>query len=104
MLDNRLTISGKHSFYDFESITIADTAIGLTVSKLDTARRPISILITFETAPVRWRADGVDPEDTEGHIQNPMSSLTIEGYHNMKNIKFIRTGAASGIAKVSYRR
>src|SRR3990167_2288471 len=100
MLDNRLTIIGKHSFYDYESITIADTAIGLTASKLTTARRPISILITFETAPIRWRADGTDPSATEGHLQNPTSSITIEGIHNIQNIKFIRQGATSGTAKV----
>ena len=104
MLDNRLTIINKLAFYDYESITIADTAIGLTASKLTTERRPISVLITFETAPIRWRADGTDPTSSEGHIQNPMSSMIIEGIHNMQKIRFIRTGTTSGIAKVSYRR
>jgi len=104
MLDNRLTISGKHCFYDYESITIADTAIGLTDAKIETARRPISVLITFETGQIRWRADGTDPTSSEGHLQNAMSSIVIEGYHNLKKIRFIRTGTTSGVAKVSYRR
>jgi hypothetical protein len=104
LLDNRLTITGKHSFYNYEKIDIADTAIGLTDTILETARRPISVLITFETAPIRWRADSEDPTATEGHLQNTMSSLVIEGYHNLKNIRFIRQGTTSGVARVSYRR
>ena len=104
MLDNRLTFINKLSVYDYETITVANTAIGLTASKLTTARKPISVFITIEDAEIRYRMDGTTPTSTVGHILQPGDSLLVEGWHNMNNIKFIRTTATSGILQVSYRR
>lgn len=104
MLDNRLTFINKLSCYDYETITVADSAIGLTASKLITTRKPVSVFITVEGARVRYRYDGSNPSSTVGHILDPMDSLVVEGLHNLKNIKFIRTGATSGTLQVSYRR
>lgn len=104
MLDNRLTISGKHLFYDYEKITVSDEAIGLTASKLTTERKPISVFITVENAQIRWRADGkADPTSTEGHLSNPSASFTLEGIGLLTSIRFIRTGS-DAVLRVSYRR
>jgi hypothetical protein len=95
---------GKHVGYDYEKITVADTAIGLTSAKLTTSPQPKRVYITAETAPVRYRYDGTDPTDTEGHLLTPNSYLVITGIHNLKNFRAIRTTATSGIFRVSYER
>ena len=102
--DARLTIIGKLAGYDYESITIDNTSggIGFTASKLTTTPRPKRLYITAETAQMRYRYDGTAPTAIEGHILNPSDILTIEGIHNMNNFKAIRTGATSGVIKVTY--
>ena len=104
MLDNRLTITGKHLFYDYEKITVTNgVAIGLTASKLVTERKPISVFITVEDNQIRWRADGINPPPPEGHLSNPSASFTLEGIGILSNIKFIATGS-DAVLRVSYRR
>ena len=103
-LDARGAQVGKHIGYDYEKITVADTAIGLTSSKLTTSPQPKRVYITIETAPVRYRYDGTDPTDTEGHYMTPGSYLTITGIRNLKNFRAIRTSAISGVFRVSYER
>lgn len=104
MIDARQAIIGKYKCYDYESITIADTAIGLTASKLTTDIKPKRAVITFETASCRYRYDGTNPTDTEGHLMYPTSILIIEGLVAMTNLKLIRTGTTSAVGKVSYER
>ena len=104
MIDARQAIIGKYKCYDYESITIADTAIGLTASKLTTDIKPKRVVITFETASCRYRYDGTDPTDAEGHLRYPTDILIVEGLANLKNLKMIRTGASSAVGKVSYER
>lgn len=104
MLDNRLTFINKLSCYDFETIVVGASAIPLTASKLTTVRKPISVFITVEDAEIRYRYDSTDPDATTGHILQPGDSLLVEGWHNMNNIKFIRTTSTSGTLQVSYRR
>ncbi len=102
--DARQTVIGKLSGYDYESITVDNTSggVGFTVGKLTTTPRPKRVYISVETAQVRYRYDGTAPIATEGHILNPMDILTISGIHNMNNFKAIRTGATSGVLKVTY--
>jgi len=102
--DARLTVIGKTKHYDYETITIADTAIGLTAAKLLTTVRPNKVLISIETAQCRWRMDGTDPTNAIGIILNPMDTMEVEGLVNLKQIRFIRTGATSAKAQVSYMR
>jgi len=104
MIDARQHVIGKYIPYDYETITVANTAKGLTASKLTTAIKPKKVFITSETAQLRYRYDGTDPTDTVGHILNPMSILVLEGYSQLNNVKFIRTGATSAILQVSYLR
>lgn len=91
--------------YDYESITVAGTAIGLTSSKLapSSSGLPTRVYISVETASVRFRMDGTDPTSTEGHILNAGDSRTISGFINLKRLKFIRT-SASAVVKVTYER
>ena len=104
MIDARQHIIGKYTPYDFETITIASIAIGLTAGKLAATPKPKRVFITFETAPCRMRMDGTDPSSTVGHLYNPTQSLLLEGYSQLNNVKFIRTGATSATTQVTYLR
>lgn len=95
--------------YGYETVTVPNTATALTaslyqktsnVSQQDTEEA----LITCETAQIRYRFDGVAPTSTEGHILDVGQSLVVDGYKNIQNFKAIRTGATSGVLKITYQR
>jgi len=106
MLDNRLTYIGKYVAYDREDITVDNTVggVGLTSSKLETIPRPIRLIITVESAQIRYTYDGTAPTSTLGHLVNAQDVLIVEGLSNMKNFKAIRTTANNGKLVVTYER
>ena len=104
MIDQRFHVIGKFIPFDFETITVATTAIGLTASKLISSPKPKRAYITVETAQCRFRYDGTDPSSTVGHLLVPTSSILVEGYTQLNNIKFIRTGTTSATLQVTYLR
>lgn len=90
--------------YDYESITVAGTAIGFTVSKLAPANRsaPSRVVCVLEVAQVRYRADGTDPTAAEGQLLNVGDTLILDSLNDMNEFRAIRTGGVSGILKVSF--
>lgn len=84
---------------DFEKVTVADSAVGLTAGKVALAD---SVTITVETANVRVRMDGVAPDATTGILLEPGDTLEVVTRENLTNLKAIRTGAVSGVMQVSY--
>ena len=102
MIDARQHIIGKLVGYDYETITVAATAIGLTASKLTATPKAKTVFITAESGVMRYRYDGTDPTSTVGHILRPNSTMTIEGSINLSQLKFIRTGTTSGKLQVTY--
>lgn len=104
MIDARQYVIGKYNPFDFETVTVADSAIGLTASKLSVSPKPKQAFLTLESGQIRYRIDGTDPTSSVGHIMLPMQSLLLEGYNQLKNFKSIRTGATSGTLSVSFLR
>lgn len=104
MIDARLHVVGKLIPYDFEVITVADTATGLTVAKLTTNIKPKQVIITVETAQFRYRIDGQNPTATVGHVISPNASLVLEGTAQLNNFKGFRTGGTSAKISVTYLR
>ena len=104
MIDNRQYVVGKLFGYDQEEITVAGTAIGLTASKLTTTPKPKEVFIQCETAQVRYFYDGSTPTSTSGFILNPLDTVRIKGYSNLKNFLAIRTGATSAKLTICYER
>ena len=106
MIDARQHIIGKLIPFAFETITVADTAIGLTDSTtyLQASPKPKKVFITVETAQFRYRIDGTDPEATVGHLTNPMDGITLEGFSQLNNFKAIRKGVTSASISVTYLR
>lgn len=104
MIDSRQHIIGKLVPFDFETITVAGTAIGLTASKIEASPKPKQVMITSETAPLRYKVDGSDPTASVGHFMSPRSSLILEGRSQINNFKAIRTGATSAELSCTYLR
>ena len=101
-------IAGMFLPYDHESITIDATVggVGLTASKIRPtgghAREAVRVLITVETAEIRYTYNGTAPTTTVGHILNVDDALTLYGQPSIDRFKAIRTGATSGTIKVTY--
>lgn len=89
----------------FETITVANTAIGFTAAKLATAenrKHVYKAFITNATAQIRFCYDGTDPTSTVGHLMEAGDSLVLEGLDNLSKFKAIRTGTTSGVLSVTY--
>ena len=90
---------GGSSTLDYESITVADSAIGGTSATYLTATRAE---MTLETAQIRIRVDGTDPTSSEGHLVEVGDVIVLTSASQISNFKAIRTGASSGVLKVTY--
>lgn len=93
------------SAFNFESITVAATAVGFTAatitpSTFGPAQRAV---VTVETAQVRYRIDAA-PTATVGHILNAGDVLVLEGINNINSVRFIRTGATNATIMCTYER
>ena len=95
-----LSCSLTYAAYRYESITIADTAIGLTAAniKVNTVR----VYCTLETAQIRFRTDGTNPTASTGHLLETGAALELYSYDDISKFKAIRTGATSGALQCSY--
>ena len=94
-----LPVSQSTDASAYESITVADAAIGFTALTYGTATHAY---ITVETAQIRFRIDGTNPTSSEGHILNVGDALELNSAADLVTFKAIRTGAVSGVIKVTY--
>lgn len=89
--------------FSYESITVANTAIGFSDTKITSGHyMALKAFCTAETAQMRFRTDGVDPTASEGHLLDIGQSVTIEGRSDLIKFRAIRTGGTSGTLKCSY--
>ena len=92
-------IGGGSDAYAYESITVADTAIGLTSATYDDS---VKAEMTLETAQIRIRKDGTNPTSSEGHLVEVGDIIVLNSAADLATFKAIRTGTVSGVLKVSY--
>jgi len=85
--------------FAYESITVADTAIGGTAGTYAHATRAE---MTLETEQIRVRVDGTAPASDEGHLVEVGDAIILDSAAQIANFKAIRTGASSGTLKVTY--
>lgn len=103
-----LALTGYAQAINYETLTIADTAKGITATFLPSSADYCSwfdsqtATCTLETAQVRYRVDGTAPTSAEGHLVNPGDIITLESCLEMFKFKAIRTGATSGVLKCTY--
>jgi hypothetical protein len=94
--------------YAYESITVADTAIGFTTSKITDSlslygHECREVVGTVETAPIRFKVDGGTPTTDEGHLLYVGDQVICDGKDALK-FRAIRQGSTSGVLKVTYSR
>ncbi len=90
--------------YDYESIDVGTAAIGLTASILspDSVAPARGIVLTVETASLRYRIDGGDPTATEGHLLDDGDIVTLYGVNNLYAFRAIRTGVVNARLCVTF--
>ena len=90
---------------DYATLSVTDTAAGLSGASPAITANVTQAIITLETAQVRWRADGTAPTSSEGHLLEIADTLAFTGanwQHMLNTIQFIRTGSTSGALKITY--
>lgn len=91
--------------FAFEQLTISTTAVSLTSATYDPATGTAqSALVTVDTNPLRFRADGTNPTAAIGHNVTAGNSIEVCGISNIRNFRAIRSGAADAVINVSYYR
>jgi len=90
----------------FDQITVAATAIGLTVANIrgygSNRFAAEKVIVIVETAPIRWRDDGTDPTSSVGMVANPSTILTFDNRDRIEKFRAIRTGSTSATLSVTY--
>jgi hypothetical protein len=89
----------------YESITISEVAIGLTadtINPLISGAREVAALCVLESAPIRYRIDGIDPTPTEGIPLKIGDELNLEGSDDLLKFRAIATSKESAVLKCSY--
>ena len=95
-------VAGTFDPFGYESITVADTAIGITSTLYSaTSYKALRAIVTAETAQMRYRMDGSDPTASEGHLLNPFDALMLENSDQIAAFRAIRVSASSGVLKVT---
>lgn len=87
----------------YESLTIAAVSVGLSDATLNPSGKPPiqKCYGRLETGEVRYRWDGVAPTAAEGTLLSIGDILTIGDPVDALAVRFIRTGATSGVLKVT---
>lgn len=87
----------------YESLTVADSSVGLATATIspDGQGQIAQCYGRLETAQIRYRWDGTAPTAAEGILLEVGDVLTIDGFDVASAIRFIRTGATSGVFKVT---
>ena len=86
-----------------DSITVSNSAVGLTKSNLITTPPAVKVEVFVEDAQVRFRTDGNDPTSNVGEILNPFDRLIINNMNEAFDFKAIRTGTADATLRVRYK-
>ena len=87
-----------------EAITVASNAIGFTAATIiSTEVEPAKkAVVTLETAQIRFRVDGTNPEATVGHLLGVGDTLILEGEDEIRLFRGIRTSATSASIHCTY--
>ncbi len=91
-----------------EKITVADTAIGFTSSKITNTSSGVFYTAnradcTLETANIRFRTDTTSPDSSTGLLVAAGQSFSVTDHDDLVNFKAIRTGSNSGTLNCCYK-
>lgn len=91
-----------NEYFGFETITVADTAIGFTASEVtpttgDAVGKVAQVAeCRLALGQIRFRMDGTNPTAAIGTLLEIGETLTIRGENNIRNFRGFRTGTTSG--------
>jgi len=88
---------------EFEALTVAASATGITDSVVNPAGYPQNNYCTarLATAQVRYRYDGTAPSATVGTVMDVGDVLVISGNDIARTIQWFRTGSTSGVLSIT---
>lgn len=96
-------IAGQLACFAFETITVTNSVKQLTADTFeDTDGFAKRVVITIQSAQIRWRYDGTDPTSSIGHISNPFDTIVLQTTNNIKNFRVIRAGGTNATLSISY--
>ncbi|MCK5013761.1 MAG: hypothetical protein KAS66_08065 [Candidatus Omnitrophica bacterium] len=84
---------------DYESLGVADSAVGLTAGTYGTNSK---CEMTLEGGSIRVRKDGTDPTSGEGHLVNVGDVIKLGNNDDIVDFRAIRVGSVSGVLKCTY--
>jgi hypothetical protein len=92
--------------YDYESISVTDSAVGFTAAKItptsNNHKIPQEAVFSVETASIRVRMDGTDPTASTGLLIPSGTIFTVTGQTDIRRFKAIRDGSTSATIEVLY--
>ena len=96
--------------FAYDQITVAASSTRLTLANVRGAASGSAspqpwaekVIITVETAQIRWRDDGTDPTSSVGHLANVGTIITLDNRNRIDRFRAIRTGSTSALLNVSY--
>jgi hypothetical protein len=101
-----ITLAAQTPYYGYEQITVANSAIGFTASKITEGNghpQATRALCRLETAEIRYRTDGGTPTSSVGTLLEPGDVLEINADPvQIAQFLAIRTGSTSGSLSCAY--
>ena len=90
--------------FGFEQITVSTIAKSFTLATYSPGTKGTALLATVivESNGVRYRKDGTAPTSSVGMPLSSGDVLYIWGSTDIKNVKFIRSGASDATLSVEY--
>ena len=86
----------------YEALTGSGSAQGLTKAKYDKVPPAVGAIVTIDTAPIRWTADGTTPTSSEGNFAIPTQDPIILIGSQMTQFLFINFGVTNAKLRVNY--
>lgn len=87
------------SYFAYEDLTVATTAVGFTAATRGTANRAT---VLCEVAPVRFTLGGTTPTASVGDTLEVGDRLILDSADQIARVLFIRREGTSGTLRCSY--
>lgn len=87
---------------DYEGLTGSASAQSLTKAKYDKVPPAVGAIVTIDTAPIRWRADGVAPTSSEGAFAIPTGPDIVLIGSQMASFQFINQSGTNAKLRIHY--
>lgn len=92
--------------YAFDSLTVDTSTRTLTSAKIirSSAKEVPQAWMTMETGDMAYTLDGSSPTVANCHIMKADAVMTVVGYEDLQNFRFMQIGSTAGKLKVSYQK